>query len=197
MAHEQKVILINCSPRRNGNSERAAERIARNLLPDFNTHPVRIHDLSINPCGDCDKFCEKTGRCRLKDDMEILYSLFDSSAALILVSPVYFYNLPGYAKIMIDRCQPYWILKKENRPPRARIFFSAAVMIGATRGSKLFVGMKQVFNSFSSVLGVEHVHPHHVLEIRRVDARGEIDSHMEEIDRFSDMLKEELSKLSL
>ncbi|MFP4418294.1 MAG: flavodoxin family protein [Fibrobacterota bacterium] len=197
MTQLPQVILINCSPRIHGNSQRVSGRIESQLSGICDIHPVRIHDLSLRPCGDCDKFCEKTGRCVRRDDMDKLYSLFDTTDAMVMVSPVYFYNFPGYAKIMIDRCQPYWTLKKEKQPARANISFSAAVMIGATKGEKLFFGMKQVFHSFSFVLGVKRVEPHHVLEIRRVDARGEIENYMKDVDAFIQMLKKEIGNLNL
>lgn len=192
MRQQRKVVIINCSPRQNGNCHWVASRISDRLKDQFATHLIHIHDLSIHPCGDCDRFCEKTGRCAQRDDMDILYSLFDTAAAVILATPVYFYSFPGYAKIMIDRCQPYWVQKKEKHPPRAQLSFSAAVMIGATGGEKLFYGMKQIFHSFSWVLGVAHVDQSHILEIRRVEARGEIEKHMDEVEKFIEMAQKQI-----
>lgn len=149
-----KGLVLNFSPRKKGNSEYVANEIYKTLEQKFNSFVLlNINNLKISRCDNCQDYCYKYGKCKIKDDMQILYKHFEDDDIIFFITPVYFYHIPGYAKIMIDRCQPYWvkkyILKNLNLQKRK----SFLICIGATKGRKLFSGinltMKYFFDIFN------------------------------------------------
>lgn len=61
-----------------------------------------IGDYNIKMCKGCCQ-CFETGKCVIKDDMEILKRKMLEAEHLIYVSPVYAHHIPGLLKNYIDR----------------------------------------------------------------------------------------------
>jgi len=103
-----KVIAFNGSPRKGGNTLlllQEAVKGAKDAGAD-----VMVFDLNwmkIRPCQNCGG-CAETGRCVVPDDMQKIHEEIRSADRIILASPIFFFGLSGQAKIMIDRCQPFW-----------------------------------------------------------------------------------------
>lgn len=98
-----KVLGVVCSPRKGGNTEilvREALEAAREGGSE--TELFLIADNNIAPCDGCTS-CEKTGACKIDDDMQKLYRQLESADGLILGTPVYFYTLNAQAKAIMDR----------------------------------------------------------------------------------------------
>jgi len=101
-----KILAIGGSPRRDGNSnsllrlavEAAEERgaIARCFYPS---------ELDIAGCLAC-QGCRRgpDSVCVQHDDMQELHAAIKECDALVLASPVYFYALSSWAKVVLDRC---------------------------------------------------------------------------------------------
>ncbi len=79
---------------------------------------IYIAQKNIRPCSHCD-YCQKTGQCNIKDDMQPIYDKLQKADCLILASPIYFMAHCAQAKLLIDRCQVFWarkyILKQSSR----------------------------------------------------------------------------------
>ena len=73
--------------------------------------------MNIEYCNACG-FCEKTGYCRIKDEMTPMYEIFNKSKGTIVVSPVYFDSVTAKLKTLVDRTQAFYaskyILKKPS-----------------------------------------------------------------------------------
>ena len=65
-------------------------------------------DLDIRPCTGCDA-CQnrKGGLCVFKDDMRKLYPLLLECDRLVLASPIYYFTVSGYMKLLMDRFYPF------------------------------------------------------------------------------------------
>jgi multimeric flavodoxin WrbA len=69
--------------------------------------------------------------------MQAIYPRIDSADAIVLASPIYFYNVTGQCKVFIDRCQVFWSRKyalKQSTVPKTGFFLS----VGATQGKRMF-----------------------------------------------------------
>ncbi|MFC1617950.1 flavodoxin family protein [Patescibacteria group bacterium] len=100
-----KLLLISGSPRR-GNSEFVLREIAKSL-PEKETEIVLLRDCNIRFCQGCYKNCFSTDKCILQDDMttQIFPKLI--GADLIIIShPLYFGNVSGQMKTLVDRTVP-------------------------------------------------------------------------------------------
>ncbi|MBA7703403.1 hypothetical protein ES703_112189 [subsurface metagenome] len=112
---------------------------------------IILNDLKIAPCQHCDA-CLETGRCRVEDDMQMVYRELEAADRIVLASPIQFMGVTAQTKAMIDRCQALWarkyVLKLPplgNRRERKGFFIS----VGGRRIANLFepalVMIKTVF----------------------------------------------------
>jgi len=98
-----KVLGISCSPRKGGNTEiLMQEALAGARDSEAETELFSVVGKDIKPCDGC-LSCEKTGECKIKDDMQPLYEKMLSADGIILGTPVYFYSMSGQAKVLLDR----------------------------------------------------------------------------------------------
>ncbi len=106
-----RVLGIAGSPRRGGNTDLLLAEVMRGAASKgAEVKTIVINDLRITPCQHCDG-CLKTGRCKVKDDMQMVYGELKKADRLVLASPVQFMGVTAQAKAMIDRCQAIWVRK--------------------------------------------------------------------------------------
>ncbi len=98
-----KVIIINGSPRANGNSD-AIVNVAKEELEAKGAEVdiFQIRDKDIHFCVGCNT-CKKTGKCVFDDDATELITKIDEYDNLLFVSPIYFAYVTSISKTFIDR----------------------------------------------------------------------------------------------
>jgi multimeric flavodoxin WrbA len=103
-----KVLALIGSPRKRGNTDilvdaALAEAAKRGIAGE----KIYLYEKEIRPCVDC-RACKRGDLvCILKDDMSKIYTAIDSSDALILGTPIYWYGPTAKMKLLIDRLRPY------------------------------------------------------------------------------------------
>jgi len=101
----KKVLVILGSPRRKGNSAALANQIIKGVKSaKAAVETIYLQGMKIAPCKACDT-CRKTRSkgCAIKDDMQELYSKVIEADALVIASPVYWFNMSAQTKIFLDR----------------------------------------------------------------------------------------------
>ncbi|HWR42207.1 flavodoxin family protein [Sporomusa sp.] len=156
-----KILALLGSPRVNGTNSLAIDQLLRGAAScgDVEVQKILLHKLKIAPCQSCDS-CLHTGRCHLRDDMEPIYEKIMDMDAFILAAPVYFNGMSAQAKVMIDRCQPFWsakyVMKTDVFAGRRR----PGIFI-ATGGQPLydgqFIGSLHVVNLLFKMIGVKSI----------------------------------------
>ena len=117
MYKKNHIIIINGSPRRNKNCSKIIEDITKKLEENNISYEVEnIYKMDIDYCNACG-YCEKTGKCRIKDDMTPLYEDFDNSLGTIVVSPMYFQSVATKVKTVVDRTQAFYSSKYILKQP--------------------------------------------------------------------------------
>ena len=98
------VLGIGGSPRKGGNSDILLDRLLKGTRSsDTTTETIQIRDYHIQPCIACER-CRKDGHCTgLQDGMQLLYPKLVESRGLVVVTPVYSYNMTSILKAFIDR----------------------------------------------------------------------------------------------
>lgn len=101
-----KVIAINGSPRKNGNTQKLIQHVMEPLIGDgFESEIIQIGGLSIRGCSACMKCKEsKDLKCSIHTDAinEIIAKVYQSDI-LLLASPTYFADITSEMKAFIDR----------------------------------------------------------------------------------------------
>lgn len=102
----KKVLIVLTSPRKNGNSEILADAFLKGTVDGGNTpEKISLYDKSIGFCKGC-LACQKTGRCVIHDDADMIVQKMLSADVLVFATPIYYYEMSGQMKTMLDRANP-------------------------------------------------------------------------------------------
>ncbi len=178
-----KITAIYGSPRRKGNTSRLlTAAVAGARSTGACVTEIVLRDLKLSPCLEI-YACRKDGHCAIRDDFHGLAEALLGADATILASPIFFYAVSAHTKIMMDRCQSFWVKKYwlDKQPlgqfdnSKPGLFIAA----GASRGPRLFDGakmsVKHFFDTFDTALW-------HSLTYRGLDGADEILKHPEYLE---------------
>ncbi len=172
------ILGLQGSPRKKGNTnfllktvlEQARKRGAQ-------TRVLQASDLTVAPCRGCG-FCEKKGICAHKpDDMaSVVFPLLRQADIVLLASPIYFYNVPGQLKLLIDRTQSLWSRKYRLglEDPGRKYRRGLLLAVGATKGKNLFDGTVLTARYFFDAVGATYSGE---LTYRRIENPHDMERH--------------------
>lgn len=105
----KKVLILEGSPRPNGNSCILSEEFARGATEaGCSVEKVFIARKKIAGCLGCDHCQRNNGVCVHKDDMQEIREKMMAADVIVLASPIYFYSMTGQMKTMIDRTYAFF-----------------------------------------------------------------------------------------
>jgi multimeric flavodoxin WrbA len=174
-----KVLGIAGSPRRDGNTDLLlAEVIKGALSQGAEVKTIVLNNLKITPCQHCDA-CLTAGRCRIDDDMQMVYRELKEADRVVMASPIQFMGPTAQMKLMIDRCQALWARKYVLKIPpldtskeRKGLFIS----VGALKIANLFEPALTIVKSLFKVLDITYAGE---LVFPGIDEKGAITKHPE------------------
>ncbi len=100
------VLLVNCSPVRNGATAEIIKMVQAFLAGEPDIRSICIDDYDIKYCKGC-RSCHITANCVQDDDVPKLVKQYEWADIIISVSPSYWADVPGQFKAFIDRCTPW------------------------------------------------------------------------------------------
>lgn len=109
------VLLINGSPKgKNSNSLKLAYRFMEGLKSEYanagkemSIEELHVASMDINACKGCFSCWKKTpGICCIKDDMQTVIEKQLEADIILWSFPLYYFNVPGILKNLIDRQLP-------------------------------------------------------------------------------------------
>ena len=181
-----KVLGILGSPRREGNTEILLDEALKGASDHGGLcEKIVLRDLKITPCLEIYK-CAEDGVCAIQDEMQGLFPKIIQAERLLLASPIFFYSVPALAKAMIDRCQSLWVKKYILKLPVSPIADRKGVFISvaATRGKKLFDGVRLTVQYFFDAIDVAYSDE---LFVRGADEKGEVRDQPEALKAAYDL----------
>jgi len=102
-----KVLGLEGSPRKNGNTEKLVKAILESATENgAETKFYKLTKMNISLCLGCFN-CRETGTCVTDDDMQLLHKEIQASDVIILGSPVYMWQVAGQTKLFMDRLVPF------------------------------------------------------------------------------------------
>ena len=100
-----KILLINGSPRANGNTSELVKRFLTAAGGKAEVEEIRIFDKDIKGCMNCGA-CQRSllgKHCAINDDMSGLYERFLGSDLTILASPIYMWQFTPCTLAFLNR----------------------------------------------------------------------------------------------
>ncbi len=174
------ILGLQGSPRKKGNTHDLLSMFADEARQSgARIEIIDVPETDITPCKGC-FFCEKKGVCITKDDAmnASIFPLMRQADIIVTAAPIYFYNVPGQLKNLIDRTQTLWARKYRfkltdpGRPWRKGIMLS----VGASRGKNLFEGVHLTMKYFYDAVGADY-HVDECLTYRQIEHRGDMRKH--------------------
>lgn len=119
----KKIIILNGSPRKTGNTAALTEAFTKGAEAAGNTvTEFFLGDMHINGCRGCFGGGKNPqSPCVQKDDMDKIYPVYKEADIVVLASPLYYWTISGQLKCAFDRlfavaeCDPdYRNPKKES-----------------------------------------------------------------------------------
>ena len=105
-------IIAICGSPRKGNTEFILKRILTKA-EDLGAKGelVLLREKRIEFCNGCLN-CDSSGKCGIRDEMQLIYGRMEESDLIIFGSPTYFDSMSGLMKVFVDRLNPYYSSKK-------------------------------------------------------------------------------------
>jgi len=169
-----KVLGIAGSPRRGGNTDLLLDEVLRGAASKgAEAKTIVLNDLDITPCQHCDA-CLEAGKCRIEDDMQMVYREMEDADRIVLASPIHFMGVTAQMKAMIDRCQVLWARKYIlNMPPlgsqrKRKGFF---ISVGGRKMADLFEPSLVMIKTLFRLLDITYTGD---LLFHGIDEKGDI-----------------------
>ncbi len=102
----KKVVVVSTSIRANSNSEALAKSFADGASYAGNeVEFITLKEKKIGFCKGC-LACQQTGNCVIKDDVTKIMNHVIDSDIVVWATPIYYYEMSGQMKVLIDRLNP-------------------------------------------------------------------------------------------
>ena len=184
MDNDMKVLGIAGSPRRNGNTDLLLAEVLKGAASKgARVETIILSKLQIAPCDHSDA-CLKTGKCRIKDDMQGIYEKLEEADCIVLASPIQFMTVTAEMKAMIDRCQALWARKYMLKQPPLSVKERKGLFIavGGTKFTRLFEPAQATIKALFNTINVTYAGE---LLFRGVDEKGAITRHPDALKQAS------------
>ena len=103
-----KVLVISTSLRVKSNSDILAERLIAGARDAGNeVEQISLKGKELKFCIGC-LSCQKTQKCTLNDDAVWIAEKVKNADTLVFVTPIYYYEMSGQMKTLLDRLNPLY-----------------------------------------------------------------------------------------
>ena len=99
-----KIVVLNGSPRRGGNTELMADSFIKGAAEQgHEVHKVNLGEKKVAPCRAWEYCFSHDGVCIQNDDMKEVLELTDGADMIVFASPIYWFTVSAQLKAAIDR----------------------------------------------------------------------------------------------
>lgn len=139
---KKRVLVISTSLRNNSNSEILADAFLDGAQSaGHEAEKVSLKNKTLAFCRGC-LACQKTGNCVIHDDAEEIVEKMSHADVLVFATPIYYYEMSGQMKTLIDRANPLFTADYAYR--KVYLLATAAeddihAMDGALKGLQGFI----------------------------------------------------------
>ena len=123
-----KTLIINGSPRKNGNTVSLIKKLTENLHGEHKI--IDAYYSNISPCIDC-RFCWENKGCSINDEMSEIYNYIEDCDNIVIASPIYFSQPTGKLLDVCSRFQTYFA---------TNFFRKETISIKSKKGAVILIG---------------------------------------------------------
>ena len=183
----KKILLVDSSPRKNGNSEVVVDTLAADLR-DAEVTVFKMREKKCSPCQACGA-CQnrETQLCVQEDDYTKLLPIIDECDAIVLASPIYNHQLNSMARAFIERLYPFFNYAGKNMSNTSKFGKKAALVCSC------WGGPRDVYEKYAdwtvkcfSQMGAEEMKS---LVFDQIPGRGDITKHDDYIKQLHELAK--------
>ena len=100
----KRVLVLSASPRKGGNSDLLCDQFMLGAKEaGHHVEKIFLRDKKINYCTACGVCQGNGGKCIQQDGMADVLDKMIGADVIVMATPVYFYNMNGQMKTLIDR----------------------------------------------------------------------------------------------
>ena len=104
----KRVLIISTSPRVGSNSELLSSEFARGAAEaGHDVEQISLRGKDVQFCRGC-FVCQETKRCVIRDDADRIEQKMEKADVLVFATPIYYYEMSGQMKTMLDRGNPLY-----------------------------------------------------------------------------------------
>lgn len=177
------VLVINCSPVRNGATAAIVELVSGYLSGKNSVKAICIDDYDIKLCKGC-RSCHKTAKCFQKDDLIKVINEFEWADKIVCVSPSYWADIPGQFKAFLDRCTPWC----NTHEPHASLSSGKKGYTIAQRTGPGIPECERIIGSIEHFYGHLEIEPKGSLALCGIEYRENVEGRTDEIMKFCDKI---------
>ena len=178
-----KILIINCSPVRNGATAEIVNIVKDNLSTENEVRSICIDDYEIAFCKGC-RTCHKTAQCFQKDDVIKIMEQYEWADIIVSVSPSYWADIPGQFKVFIDKCTPWC----NTHEPHVKLSVGKKGYTIALRTGSSMPECERIISS------IEHFHDHLEIEscgklgLCSIEYKEDVATRIDEIKEFCNII---------
>lgn len=140
-----KTLIINGSPRKNGDTVSLINELTKQLNGDYIIADAYYSDISA--CVDC-RYCWHNDGCSINDEMTQIYDYIVDCDNVVIASPIYFSQPTGKLLDVCSRFQTYFA---------AKYFRKQTLAIKPKKGAVILVGggdgnTRDAYNTICTIL---------------------------------------------
>lgn len=174
-----RVLVINCSPVRNGATAEIVKLVCSNMSRDNEVRSICIDDYQVQLCKGC-RSCHTTAKCVQNDDVSKLMEQYEWAEKIISVSPSYWADIPGQFKVFIDRCTPWC----NTHNPHATISSGKKGYVIAFRTGPSMRECERIMESIEHFYGHLEIQSSGRLGLCSIEDREAVSMRIDEINEF-------------
>ena len=126
-----KTLVINGSPRENGDSMTMIKELTKYLIGEVIF--IDVYNSNISHCSDC-RYCWTNKGCSIEDGMDRVYQLLNEVDNVIIGSPIYFYELSGGMFNFASRLQLAFTSEYFRKDEEFKLKFKNGVLVLSAGG---------------------------------------------------------------
>ena len=112
---KKNVLVISTSQRVKGNSDTLAQSFYQGAKASgHHVEMISLAHQTISFCKGC-LVCQKSQPCVIQDDANVIVEKIQKADVIVFSTPIYFYEMSGQMKTLIDRTNPLFIKRLSIR----------------------------------------------------------------------------------